>query len=284
MKKTLLLLAVVGCTLSVSDAATPLYFSSVKDNDMLNVSVWGYFWNLHSSASPASNTNIYAANPIYKGTFEDKNPCDTSDADDMSNGVYNAILTEGNTDYDLVLSGSAVNLEVGSAVYFNTVTPGTTAPTAITLNLGTDGSITTAKEMNFGAGKPTITLQVALSDSDVTALLGNETVYSRDLLSALSSHGIWNAGSGNGAPEKFDRISLTLSNIDALNLTQHEGLLVSDIDQLAVGEYGLLYTVGISSDAKTSNVLTLVVKTPEPATATLSLLALTGLCARRRRH
>lgn len=133
IKKTLLLLAVVGCTLSVSDAATPLYFSSVEDNNMLNVSAWGYFWNLHSSATPASNTNIYAANPIYKGTFNADNPCDTSDADDMSNGVYNAILTEGNTDYDLVLSGSSVNLEVGSAVYFEKVTPGTTAPTAITL-------------------------------------------------------------------------------------------------------------------------------------------------------
>lgn len=56
------------------------------------------------------------------------------------------------------------------------------------------------------------------------------------------------------------------------------------MDKLAVGEYGLLYTVAPSSDGKTSNVLTLVAKTPEPATATLSLLALAGLAARRRRH
>lgn len=195
------------------------------------------------------------------------------------------LTTEGEETYDLLFKNVAdAQFSLSQAVYFKTVKVGTGSPTTYTIDFGTSGSLHTTEEMNFGASTQSIVLKASLSDGEVVSILEQDHVYTRDLLCAMGNHGIWNAGTAESGAGKFNRISLTLSDMGSLNLTQHEGLFVNSIDALAVGEYGLLYTIGTDSHGKTTNILSLAVKTPEPATATLSLLALAALASRRRRH
>lgn len=74
---------------------------------------------------------------------------------------------------------------------------------------------------------------------------------------------------------------ITLSNIDELDDMgfSNKGV-ITDTTTLGVGEYGLYYsTSGLQLVAAAPTIITV----PEPTTATLSLLALAGLAARRRR-
>lgn len=236
-------------------AATNVYYQAGSSADITAVDAAGYFENLYTDET--HQTHLFA-----------------------QDGALTAMQTEGNKAYTLIISG-AVNMTVDTALNFNKVSVGSTLPTSVTLNLGENGMITTAEELNFGSNKPAIELQVTLSDAVVTSRLEQETVYSRPLLDAEGNWGIWNAGEGDYMPGKLCNISLTLSGAEALGLRQKDGLFIKDTNTLDVGEYAILYAPTSGNDY---NKLTLVIKTPEPATATLSLLALAGLCARRRRH
>lgn len=278
MKKTFFTILLL--TASLAGAAQNINYTGNGTSDLLSTSDWGYFWNIKNTAGSDLQ---YAGNPALKGTFNNGNPFNPADADDIDGGVYQALTTVGNRDYSLIFSGTECALTLNSAIYLDKVDVSGSLPTGYHINLGTEGMITTAQEMNFGASTQFIELEVELSDANVSLLLeSGPVVYSRALLEAKSRSGIWNAGSNNYQPGKFDRISLTLSGADALNLTEHENLFISSIDELGEGEYALLY----DGSTNAANKLTLVVKaqTPEPATATLSLLALAGLAARRKRH
>lgn len=117
--------------------------------------------------------------------------------------------------------------------------------------------------ISYGTSQPDVTINVSLSGSQVTALIDTKAlVY--ELTHTGSS---WN----------YERMSsLTLNNVaelDAMKFT-NRGVITS-AEELHELEYGLI---------NTKQGLKLVANAPEPATATLSLLALAGLVARRKRH
>ena len=257
MKHTLFLTALAACALSAG-AATNLNYSASTDpragKDLLSVSEWGYFWNIKNAEG--------------------------SDLQKATEGALEAITTEDNTEYNLILAaGNNNNITLDSAVYFNTVTVGSGLPTdSITLNLGTEGKITTAQQFNIGNNdpRPELTLNATVSEETLAALNAGD-LYTRDLLVAKGNNGFWNVR------ESYVAGTLTFS------VTGLEGLtnvgIVASADAIGCGEYGMVYS---EYDKPNGNPmpekLTLVARIPEPATATLSLLALAGLAARRRRH
>ena len=117
--------------------------------------------------------------------------------------------------------------------------------------------------VSYGTNRPETTISVSLTDSQMEVLIADKVL----TYSLIHTSSAWNN-------EKLG--SLTLANVsalDAMNFT-NKGVISSAAD-LQEFEYGLI---------NTNSGMTLVAKTPEPATATLSLLALAGLASRRRRH
>ena len=184
---------------------------------------------------------------------------------------------------------------------------------ALTINLGSGGSIETSQKLalsnvgtlnvNFGSGGSIgITQPLDLGGNSIvmnftseTALDNlNEGLYSRTLISSTNVY--YSTGAiANG------RITLSDALLDAAGYT-YKGVFYADADgvlytgvttdiwgsvtgvdkntsvgSLKAGEYALVMTNNASSYGLMANIV------PEPTTATLSLLALAGLAARRRR-
>lgn len=188
-----------------------------------------------------------------------------------SNGAYNAAITLGDNS----------QFNVGGTLYLgwrrNAGDNGITHNSSISfgdgasMTLGTLHSVTAATGANVtNTNKSTLSITASF-DSATLSNLGDKslvgTSYSRNLITTT------------GGFLGFDVTTYELSSIsglDALGYTMKKGLITS-MDDLANGQYGLILT--------DNKVLSLVAKgIPEPTTATLSLLALAGLCARRRRY
>ena len=140
----------------------------------------------------------------------------------------------------------------------------------LNLNFGSAGIISTGKVITFGSD------DVDLNFTTTTDLSKLSTgIYTRDLL--VSTDQIW--FSDNYL--KFDEanhgsVTFSDSNLDAAGYT-YKGFIYADkINSLKAGEYALAL-VGTQKYQLVANIV------PEPTTATLSLLALAGLAARRRR-
>lgn len=167
--------------------------------------------------------------------------------------------------------------------YNTTLTLGTNSTMAVTnqLYLGTRNSsytgITQSSVINFGAGASlsagtletvapaggtsSLTLNVTLSDEEIAKV--GSVIFERELITTTS-----------GISNNYTENAISLGNIQALNDIGYTNVgVVTDFAAITGSQYGLV---------RTNDKLTLFVA-PEPATATLSLLALAGLAARRRR-
>ncbi len=269
MKKTLTLIALAFAAVTAQGASTTLYWGGNTHKDNL--------LEIQSGTSESGLTFPWLSNASGSGRM---------DADELS-----TLTNPGDTTYDLKfnLTGD-VDFALNDAIYFNSVTVGanSTMPTNYTIDLGTKGSITTAREFNVGNAHNTdgsITLSADFSAetmAELTAAAHNGTVaeYSRDLLVANGNNGFWNL------KEHYDNGHLTFSS----QTLAESGLVyvgfVGSADEILNGQYGLVYTelgtAGVNGGARES--VMLLARTPEPATATLSLLALAALAARRKRH
>ncbi len=174
--------------------------------------------------------------------------------------TYNTSITLGNNS-SFVLTGV---LYLGSR---NSSYTGIVQNSAITFG---DGASITAQSIDTVAsagGTSTLTLTANFASDDLLGLTGASlegTRYERTLITTTS--GLANYSTGN----------ITLTAIDELDLLGYKNVgTITDASTLKVGEYGLLY-----ADNKVKLVGMVI---PEPTTATLSLLALAGLAARRRR-
>ncbi len=158
-----------------------------------------------------------------------------------------------------------------------------------TINFGNSGSLTISQDsgasLNQMGMKFTFTLDTVIETDDTELLAAGKAVLTRSLLSADGA--LWYRG-GTG-----DAFTYTASGVDGATLT--------DMTGTADGNGALAKTLTVDSgvgafqlynadDNSTSvaYVVQYIAKTPasnvpEPATATLSLLALAGLAARRRR-
>lgn len=259
MKKTLILLS--ACAPMLHAAEDLLYDAGSYGVDLLTMQSWNgdYFPYLLDSS----------------GWGIDYHP------------TYDKLTTEGNTNYNIVFYDpwafnytETPNFTLMQAIYVNHIrTYGGSGITAVTINMDHSGSMNAADTMDFGSDLTTLTLMATLSDAQI-AQLSNGEVITRTLLAA-----------GNGILNYNDSVAtnLTLSGVEGYNFV---GQVIS-ADQLKEGEYGYVY-----SDTETADSISMVIKgkngsaegpdsgdgnVPEPTTATLSLMALAALAARRRR-
>ncbi|MBQ8517761.1 MAG: PEP-CTERM sorting domain-containing protein [Akkermansia sp.] len=193
--------------------------------------------------------------------------------------VVTELKTAGSTTYNLVFSPTsdgdeyAPNFALNDAIYLNSLTIGTSLPTSYTIAFGTNGSITTDQNINFGTSVTAFSFSASMTDAQL-AQLATGAVVTRDLLTGRANWGIWNY---------VDKGTKTFTVDNVGDAYEYVGA-VGDVAAMAEGTYGYVY-----SDSSGTDKVTLVVKgiaappVPEPATATLSLLALVGLAARRRR-
>lgn len=281
MKKTTLICAAILS--SVCAYATDTLTAEVTSGgDLLHVSDAGYFWNLQDkdgvTRPDRAEGNAWAGVAQTSGT--------TSKSE---NSVYQKLTTQGNTDYNLKLGGTSVNFELSSAlssaVYINELsTVSGLTSTTIKFNGGT---LTSAGSMNFGSS--TITLDVSniaaegnifrttLLNSD--CILGFGTEFNKLTLSGgmMDYKGVLFYDRGTKTYYSSKDISLSGSLYGV-----KDGATAVTIDGSAWGSY-LVADITANSGASIKSLSYLTVA-PEPATATLSLLALAGLAARRRRH
>ncbi len=178
-----------------------------------------------------------------------------------SNKTYNTSITLGNNS-SFVLTGT---LNLGSR---NGQATGIVQNSTITFG---DGASITAQNISTVAsagGTSSLTLTANFSSSDMLGLTDASIWgkhYERTLIT--TTNGLTNYSTGN----------ITLTKINELDLLGYKNIgTITDASNLKAGEYGLLYA---------NNTVKLVGSAiPEPTTATLSLLALAGLAARRRRR
>ncbi len=168
--------------------------------------------------------------------------------------------------------GANSRLAVGGVLYFgtrNSTYTGITQNTTIVFGEGASVSAGSIETIAPAGGSSTLTLSASFDATVLSSLtdsssFGPGSVFDRLLIS--TTNGLRN----------YDMSNISVSGISDLDDAGYSNVgVVSSLDDLNEGDYGLLFN---------DNKLSLVAKAvPEPATATLSLLALAGLLARRRR-
>lgn len=262
MKKTLILLS--ACAPMLHAAEDLSYFGGAYGKDLLTYASW------------------------YGGCLEYLLDNSDDGYEAYYHPTYDRLTTEGNTNYNIVFchpyasinATDTPNFTLMQAIYLNHIrTHAGGGITAVTINMDHSGSITAGDTVDFGSDLTTLTLMATLSDAQI-AQLSNGEVITRTLLAA-----------GNGILNYNDSVAtnLTLSGVEGYNFVGQ----VMSADQLKEGEYGYVY-----SDTESADSISMVVKgkngsaeapdfgdgnVPEPTTATLSLMALAALAARRRR-
>lgn len=247
MKKALITLMLFG---GIATAATELrYWAGNEGHDL---------------------TEIEDGSTLWLGVADGTKGADAS--------VVTSITTQGNTDYSLVFyAAEAVHFAVNDDLYFNQIySADDTKVGSYTIDFGSTGSITAATDYNGWGGairftqSAAVTLNVEVLGSQIHPLAHGElftrTLISTPLTTAANVTGMWNV---------TNNMTINLTG-DVLGLSGYTWMgAVSDVNALQAGQFGYTNSYG--------DTVALVVCVPEPSTATLSLLALTGLATRRRR-
>lgn len=162
-------------------------------------------------------------------------------------------------------------LSVTNYIQFNSANGNSTYSTTGVITLG-KGATIEASSIDFVSGQSdqSLTLNALFSDENMLNLEKSAagTIHSQTLITLTS--GIRNMGTITDSNLRLGEIS-QLHDLGYTNVGY-----ITSTDKLEKGQYGLVYTdTGMVLAAKAI---------PEPTTATLSLLALAGLMARRRRR
>ncbi|MGN0865826.1 MAG: PEP-CTERM sorting domain-containing protein [Akkermansia sp.] len=258
MKKTITLICALALSTVASAATSVILGYQDKNNsnepdqaitdgaDLFGYSQWGYARYLY----PNGNERLHLAE-------QTKNFAPTAEKI--------ALTTPGNTNYDLMLNAAFgdYNFSVNEAVYANSFTLVDVYNQNLhnlTINFGDSGSITTQNQFNIGQGihgyKGENKFQISVIGTTTASI--NRTL--------ITCKEFWNV------KNVYDvgKLSLLAEGMDGF---ANVGVVTS-AEAIGEYEYGLVLT---------TSSLTFVSKVPEPATATLSLLALVGMAARRRR-
>ncbi|MGN0828576.1 MAG: PEP-CTERM sorting domain-containing protein [Akkermansia sp.] len=245
--------------------------------DLLHVSDAGYFWNLQDTTGvtrPAGTGNAWAGVPQTSGTTYQS-----------EGSVYQKLTTLGNTDYNLSLGGTNVDFKLSSNVYINGLST-VSGLTSTTIRFS-GGTLTSSGSMNFGSSTITLDVSAIAAEDDIskTTLLSSDRIYGFgiDFDNLTLSGGSMDYKGvlfyNRNAKKYYNSADISISNG---YYGVKDGATAVTIDQSAWGSYLVAdITANSGASIKSLSYLTVV---PEPATATLSLLALAGLAARRRRH
>ncbi|MGN0868130.1 MAG: hypothetical protein ACI4O9_01230 [Akkermansia sp.] len=276
MKKTLFICAAVLSSVCAY-AADTLTAEVTSGGDLLHVSDYGYFWNLQDKTGvtrPEGTGNAWAGVPKGSGTTYQS-----------AGSVYQKLTTQGNTDYDLSLGGTSVNFTLSTDVYFNQLSA-VSGLTSTTIKFA-GGTLTTSGSMNFGSSAITLDVSAITAEGDTF----RTTLLSSDRITGFNTE--FNKLTLSGG--RMDYKGVLFYNCNTKTYYSSKDISLSGgyygvtedakavtIDKSAWGSY-LVADITADSGASIKSLSYLTVA-PEPTTATLSLLALAGLAARRRRY
>ncbi len=196
-----------------------------------------------------------------------------------NSNILESITTVGNKDYNLTFDDTgAVSFIVNESLYFNQIYT-TGAVTSYTITFGANGSLNAAtkKDQTWGGSiqftqNATVTLNIGVSEEQLANTTAGE-IFKRTVINSTDTlkNAIWNV---------TDKLT-----VNAIGLNGYENVgLVADVTTLQAGQYGYMKVLSGDENSGGADGISLVFKAiPEPTTATLSLLALAGLAARRRR-
>lgn len=139
----------------------------------------------------------------------------------------------------------------------------------LNINFGSGGLISTGQVIDLGSDDLNLNFT---STTDITKVKAG--LYTRDLM--VSTGTIWYSDNYLKEPSGTGKINFRDSGLDAAGYTFKGFVDAKNSSSLAAGEYAL----ALDGTQKYQLVAHII---PEPTTATLSLLALAGLAARRRR-
>lgn len=223
----------------------------------------------------------------------------------VSSDLETAFTTSGGTTHNLNFgtdeSGTASpSVSISDVLYVGDVH--TTRATSLTINFGETGRINAVGPFNVGAIP--VTLSAMLSDSEKDALSNGDTVvrtlittnyfetvpnFKGSLTLNIEAEGLTYGGlvysvysGGNHTYYSFDDVTFNTGSNANRYASVKDGAKAYEL------EAGKYYTVLSGSQSSGASVKQLsfvaTAPVPEPTTATLSLLALAGLAARRRRR
>lgn len=184
------------------------------------------------------------------------------------------------------LNTATLNFDLGGTLTVNSGRLGSNWRDGITVNfnMGENGALVTPQEMSMVGYNSKLNLTTTTSMD--TLAVGITT---RDLITVGNNGSIW--FTVNGATTT---ITLSDASLDAAGFTNVGPLalaadgtytdLAGNAVTLGLKEYGVLLSRADFALNNAPEKVSLLINAPEPATATLSLLALAGLAARRRRH
>ncbi|MGN0865839.1 MAG: hypothetical protein ACI4P8_06805 [Akkermansia sp.] len=221
----------------------------------------------------------------------------------VSDTPKSAFTTSEGTHHNLNFGASSWNtaapsVSISEALYVDQIN--TERATSLTINFNEAGSITASKEFSVSSSLP-VSISASLSTSEKNALSNGETV-TRTLVTTdyfetvpnfkdtltlsiqadgLSYGGLLYSVYANGSHTYYSFDDVTFGTDKAPNRYVTVKTTASAYE-LEAGKY---YTVlsGTQETGASVKYLSFVATAPEPATATLSILALAGLMARRRR-
>ena len=185
----------------------------------------------------------------------------------------NAKLPYNNTDktYNTTITlGNNSTWDVGGILYFGSRNSSFTdiiQNTSIQFGSGASISAGTISTVAAEGGDSYLTLSADFDSQTLSALADTTqlgTTYSRTLITTT-----------NGL-ENYNTANVSLSSLSELEALGYQNVgVISSIDNLGLGQYGILYS---------GNILSMVAKTiPEPSTGVLAIVALSALAMRRRR-
>ena len=245
MKKTLFLL--ISCGLGLHAQAATL------------------FWQQTDISTPQSILEITSWNESADGSGTSKVP-EAGDRLQFITGLGNILIND--------------ELSVGSVLLNAT---NNTNPVDLTIDFSTAGKITTSSEINFAEHwfkQPTssITFGATLTPQ------ATGTIGSRALLEAQGNYGMWNLIDIIGNPERETLLHGSFGTYNYKGIVRN-----SNWETISASmQEGDAYLVYVGENGVTPQKLEVRWKgaapIPEPSTATLGLLALAGLCFRRKRN
>ena len=234
MKKIISATALLIAASAFANAATALTLKISEDaghtvnDDVLDVSSYGYFWNLQDSTGATRPDK--ASGNAWAGVAQ------TSETTKDSDGsVYKALTTSGNTDYSIAFDSSMTSFTLNSALYLDSI-DGSSAGSTYTINLGENGSITTSGTMNFGTGVKTAGLTISLTETDVLLSSAGRTLF--------SAGDFWNLSDA--------KLTLSVAGFTSVGV-------VGSVDKISAGQVGL-----VIKDSKTA-IAYAVAAIPEPS-------------------
>lgn len=252
-------------------------FTYGDQNLTINSSTTGNYDQLNGNGNTVTHITVTESATINRIDGSSINNLTTITLDIAANATFTVTgtaklpfnNTSDKTYHTTITLGDNSTFDVGTLYLGSQNSTHTNITQYSTINFGSDASITadTISTVAPAGGESYLTLTADFDTQTLTELadtLQYGTTHSRTLIT--TTNGLQN----------YDTDYVSLTDLTELEVLGYQNVgVVSSMDNLGIGQYGILYA---------NNTISMVAKTiPEPSTSILTLLALSGLTLIRRR-